>query len=269
MCVLSAAYLHTHPGHSPATEKYQKLYMDNWNGPVFDWPAYDLVSESPEAVQHVRKLYASLLTMTDAWLGKLFDQLDAANLWDDTLIILSTDHGTMLGVPCRFLFHMSEDTIIQEKNYWEKSYMPVYNEIAKLPLIIHYPGQTKQDSRRVNALTQSIDIMPTILQHHKAALPPHVLGKSLLPLLDRSQDKVRDDIIFGYFGMATNITDGEFVYFRNPVNKDGGPLYEYTSTPTWFEHQPQRGHWQKKRRFFSKVEMGRYFGHTYNLPLYR
>jgi len=147
--------------------------------------------------------------------------------------------------------------------------MPVFNEIARLPLIIHYPGQSKAQSKRVSALTQSIDIMPTILQHHQAAIPRHVLGKSLLPLLDGSQDKVRSDLIFGYFGMATNVTDGDHVYFRNPVNPDGGPLYEYTATPTWFEHQLMRGYWQKKRRLFSQVEMGRYFGHTYNLPLYR
>jgi len=42
----------------------------------------------------------------------------------------------------------------------------------------------------------------------------------------------RRDGIFGYFGKATNVTDGRYVYFRNPVNDDAGPLYEYTAMPT-------------------------------------
>jgi hypothetical protein len=73
---------------------------------------------------------------------------------------------------------------------------------------------------------------------------------------------VREDGIFGYFGKATNITDGRYVYFRNPVNADAGPLYEYTAMPTRFNRWPDRDE-------YDRIEMGRYFGHTYNLPLYR
>ena len=60
-----------------------------------------------------------------------------------------------------------------------------------------------------------------------------------------------------------NITDGRFVYMRNPVQSGCGPLYAYTAMPTgglnrWYP-----------REVHEKIEMGRYFGHTYNLPLYR
>jgi hypothetical protein len=70
-------------------------------------------------------------------------------------------------------------------------------------------------------------------------------------------------VIFGYFGMAMNITDGRHVYMRNPVNDDAGPLYAYTAMPTgglnrWYP-----------REVYDRVEMGRYFTHTYNLPLYK
>ncbi len=76
-------------------------------------------------------------------------------------------------------------------------------------------------------------------------------------------ETIRQDAIFGYFGKATNITDGRHVYLRNPVNADAGPLHAYTAMPiaglnAWFP-----------REVFGRVETGRYFGHTYDLPLYK
>ncbi len=231
--------------HEPfyCTEKYRKMYGDTWKGPLFDWPSYDIVKESPEAVDHIRKCYAGLLTMTDHWVGRILDKLEELGLWDDTLIVFTTDHGTMLA----------------EHNYWEKVYMPLYNEIARIPLIMKLPGNEKAGTR-VTALTQTIDVMPTFLDFHGCPLPPHVHGKSLRPTL--TGEGVRQDGILGYFGMAMNITDGRHVYFRNPVHEDAGPLHAYTSMPMvklgWYP-----------REVYSKIEMGRYFGHTYNMPLYK
>ncbi|MCZ7645464.1 MAG: sulfatase [Planctomycetota bacterium] len=231
--------------HEPfyCAPKYRELYGDAWDGPLFDWPAYDEVKESPEAVAHIRKCYAGLLTMTDAWVGKIFDTLDALDLWKDTLVILSTDHGTMLA----------------EHDYWMKNYMPVYNEIAHIPLLVHLPGSRKGGTR-CGALTQSVDVMPTILEHHGCTIPPHVYGHSFLKALEGQP--TRQDAIFGYFGKALNLVDGKHVYMRNPVSKGDAPIYEYTAMParsTWFRNRDQ----------YDKIEMGRYFGHAYNMPLYK
>jgi len=232
--------------HEPfyCTDKYREMYGDTWNGPLFDWPSYDVVSESPEAVVHIRKCYAGLLTMTDFWLGKLLDRLDELGLWEETLVVFTTDHGTMLG----------------EHDYWMKNFMPLFNEIVRIPLIVHFPSDQKAGTR-VGALTQTIDLMPTFLDYHGCPIPPHVYGRSLRSTLEGRE--IRQDCIFGYFGKATNITDGRYVYFRNPVRDDGGPLYEYTAMPVgglnrWYP-----------RELYGKVEMGRYFSHTYNLPLYK
>ena len=232
--------------HEPfyCTAKYREMYGDTWDGPLFDWPDYTEVRESPEAVEHIRKCYAGLLTMTDHWLGKLFDQLDALNLWDDTLIVFTTDHGTMLA----------------EHDYWMKNYMPMYNEIVRIPLIVHLPGGAEA-GRRVTSLTQTIDVMPTFLDFHGCVPPPYIQGQSLLRAING--ETLRRDGIFGYFGMALNITDGHYVYMRNPVNEDAGPLYAYTAMPSGGLRQ-----WYP-RESYDRVEMGRYFGHTYNLPLYR
>lgn len=232
--------------HEPfyCTEKYRQIYGDTWTGPSFDWPRYEEVADSPEAVEHIRKCYAGLMTMTDYWVGKVLDVLDEFDLWDETLIVFTTDHGTMLA----------------EHDYWLKNFMPLFNEIVQIPLIICLPGGERAGTR-TDALTQTIDLMPTFLDVYGVPLPPHVHGTSLRSAIEGRS--LRQDIIFGYFGKATNVTDGRYVYMRNPVNADGGPLHAYTAMPiqglnAWFP-----------RDVYDKIEMGRYFGHTYNLPLYK
>ena len=220
------------------------MYNDTYNGPLFDWPSYDEVHESPDAVEHIRKCYAGLLTMTDHWVGKICDKLESLDLWDDTLVIFTTDHGTMLA----------------EHAYWMKNIMPLYNEIVRIPLIMSLPGDVMAGTRS-EALTQTIDLMPTILDYFGCSPPPHVQGQSIFHILDGQN--TRQDLIFGYFGMALNITDGRFVYMRNPVNADAGPLFAYTAMPTGGLKQ-----WYP-REVYDRVEMGRYFSHTYNLPMYK
>ena len=233
--------------HEPfyCPKKYLDLYGDTWDGPSFDWPAYEIMKESPEAVEHVRKCYAALLTMSDHWCGRLFQKLEELGLWDDTLVVFTTDHGTILG----------------EREYWMKTHMPVYPEIGKIPLVVKPPKMQK--CTRISMLTQSTDIMPTLLDYFDCPLPPHVTALSLRPLIENTAATWREDIIFGYFGMAVNITDGRHLYMRNPVREDGDPLHVYTAMPIqWLNH------WFP-RSLYDKIEMGRYLGHTYNIPLYK
>lgn len=232
--------------HEPfyCTDEYREMYNDTWDGPLFDWPNYDVVQESPEAIEHIRKCYAGLLTMTDRWVGRIFDKLAELGLWEETLVVFTTDHGTMLA----------------EHGYWMKNIMPLFTEIVRIPLIVKLPGNAHA-GERVAALTQTIDLMPTFLDLFGCPTPPYVYGRSIRPTWEG--ETIREDAIFGYFGMALNITDGRHVYFRNPVRDDLGPLYAYTAMPIgglnrWFP-----------REDYERTQMGRYFGHTYNLPMYR
>jgi arylsulfatase A-like enzyme len=231
--------------HEPfyTVRKYLEMYGDAWDGPLYDWPEYGVVRDDPEAVAHIRRCYAALLTMTDHWLGGLWDVLDERGLWRDTLVVLTTDHGSMLG----------------EHDYYMKNAMPVYNDIARIPLIVHLPGDARA-GQRVGALTQSTDLMPTFLDYFGAPAPPHLHGASLRPVLE-GDAPVHDSLIYGYFGMALNATDGRYTYFRNPP--DGESLvYAYTAMPTGF-------HGFLSRDDLADAEMGRFLGHTYNIPVYK
>lgn len=231
--------------HEPfyCVPKYLEMYGDTWKGPTYDWPDYGVCKDDPAAIDHVRRCYAALLTMTDHWLGRLWDSLDRLDLWRDTMVVLTTDHGTMLG----------------EHEYWMKNEMPVYNEIARIPMIVHLPIDARAGTR-VSALTQTTDVMPTFLDYFDAPFPPHLHGTSLRPAIE-SNAAVHDAIVFGYFGMALNATDGRHVYFRNPTSLDA-VSYAYTAMPTQF-------HGFIPREQLSQAEMGRYLSHTYNIPLYR
>lgn len=231
--------------HEPfyAVPKYLELYGDSWEGPLYDWPEYGACADDPAAIEHIRKAYAALLTMTDHWLGRLWDALDALDRWRDTLVVLTTDHGTMLG----------------EHQYWMKNLMPVYNEIARIPLIVHLPG-SRRAGARVGALTQTTDLMPTLLDYFGTPAPPHVHGASLRPALEAGA-AVHDSLIYGYFGMALNATDGRCTYFRDPVQHPA-TVYAYTAMPTQF-------HAFMTREELAQAQMGRFLGHTYNIPVYR
>ena len=201
------------PFHAPP--RFREMYPTDYDGPILDWPVYKRVTETPEEIAELRANYAALTTMCDEYFGKLLDFFDENDLWKDTCLVLTTDHGFLLG----------------EHDWWSKDRMPVYDEIARIPLMIAHPDYSEQGGTRRKALTQSTDIMPMLLDLHDKEIPRDVLGKSLLPLLE-DDHAIRDAAIFGYFGAACNVTDGRYVYHRYPEKLTVDGLYEYTLMPT-------------------------------------
>lgn len=232
--------------HEPfdVPQSYLALYGDDYAGPRFTWPKYGVAAEPPEAMRHLQRRYAAKLSMIDHWLGKLLDKMDEQRLWDDTLVILTTDHGFLLG----------------EHEMTGKNVMHAYNEIAHLPLLMHVPGIAAK-GRRVGALTQNIDLMPTILDFFDLDIPPSVQGGSLLPLLRGDRGGIRDCALYGMFGMTVNLTDGTYAYLRAPLREDNTPCYAYTAMPTKF-----RGFHGKDDP--ERIEAGRYLPHT-RYPVFR
>jgi len=230
-------------------EKYLKMYPDNYDGPEYIWPTYGPCRDTPEQLAHIRTRYAATLTMMDAWLGTLMDELDAQNAWDDTLVILTTDHGYLLG----------------EHGFMAKNYMPAYNEVFHIPLLIHTPGQT--EARRSAALTQNIDMLPTILDYFgidTAVCKNKLHGKSLRPVLEGTQSQVRDALIYGYYGLSVNVTDGEHTYFRAARNGENRPLNLYTATPSTLRQN--LGH--DSVADFTLIEQGRHLPWT-SYPVFK
>lgn len=201
--------------HEPyfSPERFKTLYPHPYNGPHLDWPLYEKVKETNEQVEHVRAEYAALLSMCDEQLGRVLDMMDAQDLWKDTLLIVNTDHGFLLG----------------ERGWWGKNVQPFYNEIARIPLFIWDP-RSKQSNRRNSSLVQMIDMAPTLLDYFEVEIPEDMQGVALGKTL-ATGSPTRDACLFGMHGAHVNCTDGRYVYMRAPEKQDNQPLYEYTLMP--------------------------------------
>jgi arylsulfatase A-like enzyme len=207
--------LETFDPHEPffSYQRYKDLYPHEYQGRHFDWPNYAQVRETPEEIRHVRYEYAALVSMCDHYLGQVLDLMDEKDLWKDTMLIVNTDHGYLLG----------------EHDWWAKVNMPFYNEIARMPLFIWDPRCGKANERR-SALVQTIDLAPTLLDFFQAPIPEHVQGKPLKDTI-AGDVSVRAAALFGLHGAQVNCTDGKYVYMRGPAQKSNGPLYNYTLMP--------------------------------------
>ncbi len=212
--------IETFDPHEPffSPQKYKDRYAahyDGYDGPGCDWPVYAKVTEPREVVEHVRHEYASLLSMCDSRLGDVLDTMDELNLWDDTMLIVWTDHGFMLG----------------EHECWAKVWMPFYQEVANTPFFVWDPRSGKRGERREALVQPSIDLAPTLLRFFGVEPTKDMLGKDLAAAID-TDASVREAAMFGVFGGQLNVTDGKYVYMRAKDPAYTGPLYEHTLMPT-------------------------------------
>lgn len=179
-----------------------------------DWPPYAPVAEDENTVRHVRYEYAALVSKCDRYLGKVLDAMDRYDLWKDTMLIVNTDHGFMLG----------------EHGWWGKSAMPVYNEIAHIPLYVYDPRRKQLGGVHRQALVQTIDLAPTLLEYFGQPIPEDMEGKPLAGIMDDDKP-IREYALFGYHGGHVNVTDGRYVYMH-AAEKPEEAVYEYTLIPT-------------------------------------
>ena len=121
-----------------------------------------------EVRQTVIPTYMGLITQIDDQFGRLMAFLEAQGRLDDTMIVITSDHGDYLG-----------DHGLGEKDL-------LHEEVARIPLIIYDPDPAADGRRGAvdEHLAEAIDLIPTFLDSQGGDLHPHRLeGRSLLPLL--------------------------------------------------------------------------------------
>jgi arylsulfatase A-like enzyme len=214
-------HLETFDPHEPyfAAERFRELYAHYRQQDLhFDWPRYERIAETPEQVAHCRAESAALHTMCDHYLGRVLDLMDQYRLWDDTLLIVNTDHGFLLG----------------EHDWWAKCRMPFFDEVAHTPLFISDPRCRKAGERRAS-LVQTIDLPATLLDAFGVERPADMQGQPLAATV-AEDTPVREAALFGVHGGHVNVTDGRYVYMRGPATPENGPQFEYTLMPTHMRH---------------------------------
>jgi arylsulfatase A-like enzyme len=138
----------------------------------FPTPAakYAPLGLSQSMLHRMRELYAAEVTMVDTWLGKFLDHLANAGVLDNTLVVLVSDHGVLLG----------------EYGWVGKRYTEVHTELSHVPFAIRHPaGKAKGKTSRYWASHH--DIGPTVLSVLGYDKPGFMNGTDLSPLLDGKQ----------------------------------------------------------------------------------
>ncbi|KRV66243.1 alkaline phosphatase family protein [Pseudomonas citronellolis] len=145
-------------------------------GEESEHPVYKAFQQHQESLNFSREdvrntvipTYMGLIRQIDDQLGRLFDHMQSSGRWDDTLIVFTSDHGDYLG-----------DHGLGEKEF-------LLEPAVGVPLLIRDPRAAADASRGTveQALVQSIDVLPTLLDAFAVPLAAHrVEGRSLQPLL--------------------------------------------------------------------------------------
>jgi arylsulfatase A-like enzyme len=171
----------THTPYDPSAAE-RALYCDPaYTGPVNSFyaagrEAIEQGKYRPSAadVRRIRSLYYGGVTDADAAIGSLVEELARQGVLDDTLVVVTSDHGESLGE--------AQGTT----TLWEHDHMVQTN--LRIPLVMRWPKALPR-GQRVSARTDEIDVFPTIcdLMHLRLPSEPAPLGivdgKSLLPLV--------------------------------------------------------------------------------------
>jgi arylsulfatase A-like enzyme len=170
--------------HEPwdAPQWYVQMYDAGYGGQVVDYPLYAPVGFLSEAeLRHVRALYAAEVTLVDRWVGRLLEKVRDMALLEDTLVLLTTDHGFLHGE-----HGIMGKSLIEGRRM---DYVPLYEEINHIPLIASLPGA---DGAVSEALVQPMDLMPTMLELAGVDAPETVQGRSFAGVLRGERDGHRE-----------------------------------------------------------------------------
>jgi arylsulfatase A-like enzyme len=193
---LSPAFLPQHP-------------FDNGEMAVRDeklapWP------RTPEDTLRQTADYYACITGLDDHIGRIFAALKARGDWDSTVIVFTGDNGLSLG----------EHGLFGKQNLYEFGGMHV-------PLIVAGPGIPKG---RSEALAYLMDLFPTFCEVAGAKVPAGVDGKSLLPVIQGKQARVRAVLYTGYRDCQRAVRDDRWKLIRYPL-VDRTQLFDLEADP--------------------------------------
>jgi len=134
------------------------------------------IEMTPRDLYHIIATYDASICYADSVIGKTIEKLKSLGIYDRTIIIVIADHGEAL---------------------WEHGFfghnVHLYEEISHIPFIIKLPTSTGIGGRKMEALVQTIDFFPTLVDILRLPTDNSILqGKSLLPLMAGNINSVND-----------------------------------------------------------------------------
>ncbi len=201
-------WLDTFDPHEPwdPPQHYLDMYDPGYDGRVFDAPTYGVRSAmgiTDRELQHVRARYAAEVTMVDTWFGRLLDKVEELGLLDDTVIILTSDHGTCFDGPgdlglIQKAWQVGADGMLMSAGRppaEPRTFLPLAPGICRIPLLVRVPGCG--EAQRSSAIVQPWDLTATFLDLFGIDKPGRMIGQSLLPAVEGMSDGTRAAPVMG------------------------------------------------------------------------
>ena len=159
-------------------------------------------------------LYLASVEFFDRQLGKLLDALADAGLADDTIVVVTSDHGEGMG----------------RHGLWGK--MVFYDEVQRIPMYVRVPGRGAQV---VDECVSLVDIAPTLADFAGVDASVPFDGRSIRPLVERTREEREDAVVFSeYHGYRAPcdmymVVKGRFKYCHYLAEQD--ELYDLEADP--------------------------------------
>lgn len=173
-----------HKPHVPylAPDKYFDMYplaslqfnpasLEQWKGipkiaqtKRYEAFGFEFGVENDSLRRKYTQAYHACISFIDAQIGTVLDALRRSGQWDNTIVVLTSDHGYMLG----------------EKFMWGK--VMLFEESVRVPMVIRVPGVTTAGSSS-EGLVELVDLFPTLAELCKVTPPQELQGKSFAPML--------------------------------------------------------------------------------------
>ncbi len=208
---------------SPEDRKQYWAFYDSLTLAFREMPPADAKAMAEFKFQRFMRDYAKVTRSLDDNIGRLTDYLKANGLWENTLVVYTSDQGFYMG----------------EHGWFDKRFM--YEESLNTPLVMHLP-EGLQRRGVVPEMVQNIDYAPTFLDLAGAPIPDDIQGRSLLPVLkgEKEVGRWRDAIYYHFYeypaehavkrhyGIRTN--RWKLIHFYNDI--DTWELYDLQADPT-------------------------------------
>lgn len=160
---------------------------------------------SDKDLRQLRATYYGLVSEVDTQIGRVIEQLKQWDLYDKTLILVTSDHGEMLG------------------DHWMLGKECPFEQAYNIPLIVRDPSSNADATRgtHVTHFTEAVDIMPTILHWAGTPIPRQCDGKSLLGFLHHHTPEIWRDAAHWEYDFRDTAIPGAETFLNIPMDRCG------------------------------------------------
>ncbi|KPJ64822.1 hypothetical protein AMK68_00420 [candidate division KD3-62 bacterium DG_56] len=177
---------------------YDRIYDPDYRGKVITFPDPGPTdSLTAGELRHIRALYAGEVSFVDKHIGRFLTALNELGLLRSSLVVFLSDHGEPLG----------------ERGWIRKAVQWPHEELIRIPLMIRHPRGIGA-GKRIRALVQTHDLMPTLLRMVRAPVPEGVQGENLWPLVTGRLRRVRTEAYLGWYRGTTCVRGPRWKYIR-------------------------------------------------------